>query len=273
VTYDPFRPSDLDALWEAENQFWEALRPPDARRITDHGWTIAEIPAHLARYHETVAVGVRSACGAAAPGVATLAVLARWDRADAASRERSMRRFRDSQVALREAATDLTARLEIPWLAVRGCRTVLFALEYLFYHDWAHFAEVHMLVQGWLPGIPERITHNALHFHMRLLACALGAWPTPPAPAQWSVHIGGLAGGYWRFSRAEPLWQVERVAAAEGEGALVTDFAYPSVETFVRNQWLTLRGIGGFRPRSPDTIRVWGEPPLDAEWPALLPED
>lgn len=277
MSYESFRPSDLDALWEAETELWSALRPTDLGRVIEGGWSVGETPAHLADYHQFVAGAVAAGCSADQPpeSLTTSAALEAWDRAQRAAATlrgppiSSMRAFQDSQAALRDAIQDLDGSVYLPWLAVRGCRSLAFALEYLFYHNWAHFAQAHLIIQDWLPGLPERITHNALHFHMRLLACALGAWPQSVAPPAWALTIDGLAGGAWRFERTETGWRVERVQPADVHDGDLLIRAYSSAETFVRKQWFAAGGSGPFGARRPDPIYQWVRPPDDAEWPKI----
>jgi hypothetical protein len=201
-----FQPSDLDALWEAENEFWERLNESDWRRKHGSDWTFSDPLPHLIAHQQAIVDAIQRAPIESHPLLLKSQMAQdRWNeqvrsrRAPYQDVPQLLREFKASQIALREASHALDKPVFLPFLGVGGWRTLLFALEYTYYYHWLHFTESHLRRYSWLPGLPDRMMHIGLDFHMEMLAASVHRELAVQFPLRWQLCLTDVAGGTWTF--------------------------------------------------------------------------
>lgn len=201
-----FQSSDLDALWEAQDEFWGQFSDADWRRRHGRDWTYADVLYHLTYFNQVVIDAIQRKPDAPLPKpLATLRALDEWNEQQFSRHstyqdmEQAKRDFKASQIALREASHNFNRPIFLPLLRVGGWRTLDFALEYTFYHNWSHFTEAHLRRYNWLPGLPNRMVHIGLDFLMDVIAGSASLDRAGQTPLRWALHLTDIAGGTWTF--------------------------------------------------------------------------
>ncbi len=159
-----FRPYHLDTLWEAELQFWRGFT---LRDWSKHG--SADALNHLTALNHSLIDSLRRERDAPLPPeIRTLNEMQVWRAVQLTTRDgpQALTEYEASMFQLRDAAADLPHDhpVYLTLLTARGWRTLSFALEFVYSYSYLHFAHSHLLRDGWLPGIPQRMTQIAVDF-------------------------------------------------------------------------------------------------------------
>lgn len=236
------RMHNLEILWDALDAFFAPFSAHDWARQHGKLWTYADMPYHLAAFNHMVADNFGR--GAGQQAMTTFSQLDAWNDEQIDQRRKNqggpagMAAFRASQTALRQAVANHSpdASVFIPIIMVGGQRTVVFALQYLSYHTWLHFAETTLRHHNRLPDLPADLIKDILDFQMVLTAGVLKPEDLVGLSLVVVFELTGRGGGTWTFRIEDGQINVTPGADPKPNAYIVSDIATHQKTSYYRMQ-------------------------------------